>query len=558
MEIEREILETDILIVGAGPAGLALAYKLAQLVSNDDSVEMPEVLLMDKGAYIGAHSLSGAVMDPRGLTELIPDFIEKGAPVESPVISEAMYFLTEKKAFRFPYLPAALNNHGNYVVSLNKLSGWLAEQVEALGIDIYAGLAAYDLLVDNGRVTGVQTVDMGLDKDGTPKSNFEPGSIVQAKVTVLCEGVHGSLTRQAFEKIPDLVKNCQAQSYLTGVKEVWEVPTGRIKAGQVIHTLGWPQPSHEYGGSWLYAMSDTMVSVGYAVGLDSPDPANDPHMKFQRYKTHSLIKKILESGQMLHYGAKTIPDAGFYSVPRLYHDGLLLCGDSAGLLNPQKLKGIHTAIKSGILAAETLFEAVKKDDFSPAVLNGYETRFHQSWLKDELYKVRNFHAGFKGGLYAGLFHGAIQIFTGGRGLFDRRQHRSDHEYMLKIADYNNRFGQEPKKVEVKFDNKYLYDKLTDVYKSGTQHEEHQPPHLVISDYDICNNRCTEEYGNPCQHFCPAQVYEMVDDEKRPGKKKLQLTPSNCVHCKTCDIADPYQVIRWVTPQGGEGPNYTNC
>ncbi len=558
MEIEREILETDILVVGAGPAGLALAYKLAQLVSNDDSVEMPEVLLMDKGAYIGAHSLSGAVMDPRGLAELIPDFIEKGAPVESPVTSEAMYFLTEKRAFKFPYLPAALNNHGNYVVSLNKLSGWLAEQVEALGIDIYAGLAAYDLLVDNGRVTGVQTVDMGLDKDGTPKSNFEPGSIVQAKVTVLCEGVHGSLTRQAFEKIPDLVKNCQPQSYLTGVKEVWEVPTGRIKAGQVIHTLGWPQPRHEYGGSWLYGMSDTMVSVGYAVGLDSPDPTNDPHMKFQRYKTHPLIKKILEGGQMLHYGAKTIPDAGFYSIPKLYHDGLLLCGDSAGLLNPQKLKGIHTAIKSGILAAETLFEAVKKDDFSPAVLQGYETRFNQSWLKDELYKVRNFHAGFKGGLYAGLFHGAIQIFTGGRGLFDRRQHRRDHEYMLKIADYNRRFGHEPKKVEVKFDNKYLFDKLTDVYKSGTQHEEHQPPHLVISDYDICNNRCTEEYSNPCQHFCPAQVYEMVDDEKRPGKKKLQLTPSNCVHCKTCDIADPYQVIRWVTPQGGEGPNYTNC
>lgn len=558
MEIEREILETDILVVGAGPAGLALAYKLAQLVSNDDSVEMPEVLLMDKGAYIGAHSLSGAVMDPRGLAELIPDFIEKGAPVESPVTSEAMYFLTEKRAFKFPYLPAALNNHGNYVVSLNKLSGWLAERVEALGIDIYAGLAAYDLLVDNGRVTGVQTVDMGLDKDGTPKSNFEPGSIVQAKVTVLCEGVHGSLTRQAFEKIPDLVKNCQPQSYLTGVKEVWEVPTGRIKAGQVIHTLGWPQPRHEYGGSWLYGMSDTMVSVGYAVGLDSPDPTNDPHMKFQRYKTHPLIKKILEGGQMLHYGAKTIPDAGFYSIPKLYHDGLLLCGDSAGLLNPQKLKGIHTAIKSGILAAETLFEAVKKDDFSPAVLQGYETRFNQSWLKDELYKVRNFHAGFKGGLYAGLFHGAIQIFTGGRGLFDRRQHRRDHEYMLKIADYNRRFGHEPKKVEVKFDNKYLFDKLTDVYKSGTQHEEHQPPHLVISDYDICNNRCTEEYSNPCQHFCPAQVYEMVDDEKRPGKKKLQLTPSNCVHCKTCDIADPYQVIRWVTPQGGEGPNYTNC
>lgn len=558
MDIEREILETDILIVGAGPAGLALAYKLAQLVSEDDSVEMPEVFLMDKGSYIGAHSMSGAVMDPRGIAELIPDFVDKGAPLESPVTSEAMYYLTEKGALKFPFLPPALNNHGNYVVSLNKFTGWLAEQAEALGVDIYAGLAGYDLLVEDNKVTGVQTVDLGLDKEGNPRSNFEPGSLIKAKVTVLCEGVHGSLTRHAFEKIPDLVKDCQPQSYLTGVKEVWEVPAGRVKAGQVIHTLGWPQPKNEYGGSWMYGMSDTMVSIGYAVGLDSPNPANDPHQKFQLFKTHPAVKKILEGGQMLHYGAKTIPDAGYYSIPKLYHDGLLLCGDSAGMLNPQKLKGIHTSIKSGILAAETLFEAVKHGDFSTKILKGYEDRFNKSWVKDELYKVRNFHAGFKGGLFAGLFHAVMQILTGGRGLFDHREHKRDHEYMLKIAEYKNRFGSEPKKAELKLDNKYLYDKLTDVYKSGTQHEEHQPSHLVISDFDICNNRCTEEYGNPCQHFCPAQVYEMVDDTDRPGRVKLQLTPSNCVHCKTCDIADPYQVIRWVTPQGGEGPNYTNC
>ncbi len=557
MDIEREILETDILIVGAGPAGLALAYHLARLVQQAESVDMPEVLLMEKGSYVGAHSLSGAVMDPRGIAELIPDYKDKGAPLEATVSTDAMYYLSANGALKFPFTPPSINNHGNHVISLNKFTGWMAEQVESMGVDIYSGLAGYELQVDNGRITGVQTVDMGLDKEGHPKSNFEPGSIIRAKVTVLCEGVRGSLTRQAMEKIPELTADCLPQAYLTGVKEVWEVPEGRIRAGQVIHTIGFPQPSHEYGGAWIYGMSDTMVSIGLAVGLNSPDPTNDPHMKFQRYKTHPFVKKILEGGKMLHYGAKAIPDNGYYSVPRLYHDGLLLCGDSAGLLNPQKLKGIHLAIKSGMLAAETLFECAKSGDYSTTALKGYQTRYESSWIKTELRSSRNFHAGFKGGLLAGLFNGALQIATGGRGLFDRRSNKPDNEYMLKLADYRTRFGHEPQKVKIKFDNAYTFDKLTDVYKSGTMHEEEQPAHLQIADYDICNNRCTEEYGNPCQHFCPTQVYEMVDDAERPGKLKLQLTPSNCVHCKTCDIADPYQIIRWVTPQGGEGPNYTN-
>jgi len=558
MDVEREILETDILMIGAGPAGLALAYQLAKLVAADESVEMPEILVMEKGSYAGAHALSGAVMNPRGLAELIPDFKEKGAPLEAEVSEDAFYYLTESGSTKAPFMPPPLQNHGNYIVSLNKLSGWLAEQVEAAGIDVFAGLAGYELLMEGGRVVGVRTVDMGLDKEGNPKGNFEPGSLVKAKVTVLCEGVHGSITRQAFEQIPELTAECQPQSYLTGVKEIWEVPEGRIKAGAVIHTVGWPSPSHEYGGGWIYGMSDTMVSVGYAVGLDSPDPTCDPHMTFQRYKTHKLLRSLLEGGSMLHYGAKCIPDAGFHSMPRLYHDGLLLCGDSAGMLDPRKLKGIHYAIKSGMLAAETIFEAVKKDDFSTAMLRGYADRVAASWIVSDLRQSRNFHAGFKGGLFSGMFHAAAQIMTGGRGLFERRDHHRDHEYLLTLPAFRNRFGRTPQKATVKLDNEYTFDKLTDVYKSGTQHEEHQPSHLVIADYDICNNRCTEEYGNPCQHFCPAQVYEMVEDTEREGKVKLQLTPSNCVHCKTCDIRDPYQVIRWVTPQGGEGPNYTNC
>jgi len=558
VDIQREVIDTDILIVGAGPAGLAAALKLSQLFAADESATMPEIFIMDKGSYVGAHELSGAVMDPRGLAELIPDFKEKGAPLEAAVGDDAMYFLRENGATRFPIMPPPLQNHGNYVVSLNKLSAWLGEQVEAAGMDIFAGLAGFELLVENGRVAGVQTVDLGLGKDGEPKGNFEPGSLIKAKVTVLCEGVHGSLTRMAFEKIPDLLKNRLPQSYLTGVKEVWEVPTGRIKAGQVIHTAGWPSASHEYGGGWIYGMSETMVSVGYAVGLDNPDPTHDPHLKFQRYKSHQLLRSILEGGTMLHYGAKTIPVGGYYSIPKLYHDGLLLCGDSAGLLNARKLKGIHLAIKSGIMAAETIFDAVKSDDFSAAALKGYADRFEASWARQELWSARNFHAGFEGGLWPGMIHAGVQLVTGGRGLFDRRPHHADHEYMMKKADFERKFGRPAQKLPLKFDNQYLFDKLTDVYKSGTQHEEHQPPHLVIADYDICNNRCTEEYGNPCQHFCPASVYNMVEDEARPGKLKLELTPSNCVHCKTCDIADPYQVIRWVTPQGGEGPNYTNC
>jgi len=557
MDIEREILETDILIVGAGPAGLALAYRLAHLVKENPDLEMPEVLLAEKGSYVGAHSLSGAVMDPRGIVELIPDFVDKGAPLEAAVSGDAMYYLRAGGAIKFPFMPPSLNNHGNYVVSLNKFVAWMGEQVEAAGIDIYAGLAGYDLMVEEGNVTGIQTVDMGLDKEGHQKSNFEPGTIVKAGVTVLCEGVHGSLTRCALETFPELVGNSLPQAYLTGVKEVWEVPEGRFKPGQVIHTIGYPQPSHEYGGGWIYGMGGNLVSVGYAVGLNSPNPTNDPHLKFQLYKGHPVVRRILEGGKMLHYGAKTIPDNGYYSLPRPYHNGLLLCGDSAGLLDPRRLKGIHLAIKSGILAAETLVDAIKKGDFTGDTLASYQQRLEDSWVKKELYGSRNFHAGFHGGLWPGMFHAAVQMVTGGRGLFDRRPKKRDHEYMLTIANYENRFGMKPQKPEIKFDNEYLYDKLTDVYKSGTAHEEEQPSHLQISDFDICNNRCTEEYGNPCQHFCPAQVYEMVDDPDRPGKRKLQLTPSNCVHCKTCDIADPYQVIRWVTPQGGEGPNYVN-
>ncbi len=558
MDIQRETLDVDILVVGAGPAGLAFGLHLAELVKKSGGVvAMPEVVIIEKGSYPGAHSLSGAVLDPRALKKLIPDYLDRDMPYEKKAGRDSLYYLTENSRVKFPFMPKPFNNDGNYIISLNKFTGWLAEMVEAAEINIFPGTGGIELLIEDNRVVGVRTVDMGLDKDGNPKDNFEPGSILKAKVTVLTEGVRGSLTREACTKL-NLDEGKMPQQYLTGVKEIWEIRPGRLQDGEIMHTFGWPLPSEDYGGGFVYDMGGNMAAVGYAVGLNSSNPTNDPHFRFQQFKTHALVKKIFEGGKMLHYGAKTIPEGGYYSMPRLYHDGLLLAGDSAGFLNAQRLKGVHLAMESGMMAAETVFEALKKDDFSAATLKTMQDIFEQSEAAQELYQVRNFHAGFEDGLYAGMIQAGLQMITKGRGLVDRRVVEPDYEHMKKLNEYITDRGVNAVKHDMKFDNEYLFDKLTDVYHSGTKHEEEQPSHLVIADFDICNNQCTEEYGNPCQYFCPAQVYEMVEDEQNPGKKKLQLTPSNCIHCKTCDIADPYQIITWVVPEGGGGPNFTNC
>lgn len=556
-EIEREEIEVDVLIVGAGPAGLACGYQLAKKF-KDTGAEPPEIVIIEKAEEVGRHSLSGAVMDPRGIAELMPDYLEQGMPFEAKTSKDSMHYLSQSGSFKVPIMPPGLSVHGMYVVSLNKLTAWLAEKVEELGVNIFTGTGGYELLVENGKVVGVQTVDMGRGQDGKPRDNFEPGSILKAKVTVLSEGVRGSLTKQAYSKL-GIGEGKLPHSYLTGVKEIWEVPEGRISAGEVIHTFGYPQPNDEFGGGFIYGMSDTSVSIGFASALNAANPTTDPHMKFQLYKTHPFVKKILDGGKMVRYGAKTIAEGGYYAMPKFYHDGLLVIGESAGLLNAQRLKGIHLGIKSGMMAADTIHECLSADGASDGVLSesalsAYKKRFDTSWAHDEMYRVRNFHAGFEDGLWMGMIHTAFQTITGGRGLFDRRVTKADHEHVLTLEEYRKKYGSEPVKESVKFDNSYTYDKLTDVFNSGTMHEEHQPSHLVVADYDICNTKCTVEYGNPCQHFCPANVYNMVDDEARPGKKKLQLTPSNCVHCKTCDIADPYQIITWVVPEGG-GPNY---
>lgn len=553
MDVERDVLEVDILIVGAGPAGLACAYHLIKK-AEQAGVEPPAVLVIDKGSHPGAHSLSGAVMDPRGIRQLIPDFVAQGMPYESEAGPDSMWYMSEKSHFRLPVIPPGMGNHGNYILSLNKFTGWLAEKTEAAGVEIYPGTGAFELLVENGRTVGVQTVDMGHDKKGEPKGSFEPGTIIKANVTVLAEGVHGSLIKQARSKL-SIFENSLAQSYLTGVKEIWEVPEDRLATGEIIHTFGAPLPSYLYGGGFIYKMSGKMLSIGFAVGLNSPDPTNDPHRWFQRFKTHPSVRKILDGGEMLHYGAKTIPEGGYYAMPRLYDHNLLVIGDSAGFLNSLRLKGIHLAIESGIMAAETILDAARKGDYNAETLAAMQTRFENSPAKAELYKIRNYHQGFEGGLISGMINYGFQFITGGRGLSDRRVVEPDHAHMRKFDDFFA--GGKKPPHPMKYDGKLTFDKLTDVYKSSTKHEEDQPSHLVVADFDICNNRCTGEYGNPCQYFCPAQVYEMVENEDGPGTH-LQLTPSNCVHCKTCDIADPYQIITWVVPEDGGGPNYENC
>ncbi|MBI4465586.1 MAG: electron transfer flavoprotein-ubiquinone oxidoreductase [Acidobacteria bacterium] len=562
---QRESLEMDVLIVGAGPAGLATALHLAQLIEQHNAeidsgarqgqkLSTEEIYLLEKGREVGAHLLSGAVLDPRGLRELVPDFDRPDSPnrprLPTPVLHDAVYFLTERGQWKLPITPPFLRNHGNYVVSLNRLGKWLGQQVEATGVSVFTGFAGKELLYEDGRVVGVRTDDKGLSREGEPKSNFEPGYDLRAKVTVLAEGPRGSLTKELVAR-NGLDQGRNPQTYAVGVKELWEVQPGRIEPGTVFHTLGWPLTFDQYGGGWIYAMPEGMLSIGLVAGLDYSDPTFDPHEAFQKFKTHPFLRRILEGGKMLKYGAKTIPEGGWFCIPKLVTDGALLIGDSAGFLNSQRLKGIHLAMKSGMLAAETVLEALRKNDFSEAQLSDYTHRIEASWVREELWKVRNFHQAFENGILRGTFHAGLQMVTGGRGLYARYPSHPGHERLRKRSN-GSRPAEQPR---LAFDGKLTFDKLTDVYNSATKHEEDQPCHLLIENTDICNERCTVEYGNPCQHFCPAAVYEMV--EGKDGRRRIHLNPSNCVHCKTCDIMDPYQIITWVPPEGGGGPNYEN-
>jgi len=550
--VEREQLEADVLIIGAGPGGLACALHLANLIekhtaaSKTPALSPENIYVLEKARELGAHQLSGAIMDPRGIAELVPDFL-KSAPLDTSVTGDAAYYFTESAAHKLPITPPPLANHGNYIVSLSKMVKWLGGLVEKKGVNVFTQFAGRELLYDKNGIAGVLTEDKGVDKFGKPKDNFTPGYELRAKVTVLAEGPRGSLTTELVNRLK--LDGLNPQVYGIGIKELWDVRPGRIDTGYVAHTLGWPLSSDLYGGGWIYGMQNNRVSLGMVVALEYHDPLFDPHAAFQKFKTHPYVKKILEGGKLVRYGAKTVPYGGWYSMPKSFIDGGLIIGDSASLLNSQRLKGIHTAIKSGMLAAETIYEALCSGDTSAAKLAAYQQKLDESWVKKELWAVRNFHQAFHGGLYSGLVQAGLQFVSGGRGLVDpmhseagyKEYHKLNRDRVL--VDQSTRF---------KGDGKITFDRLTDVYHSGTRHEEDQPCHLIVLDPSICTDRCVGEYGNPCQYFCPAAVYEMATEKDQP---KLKINFSNCVHCKTCDIADPYQIINWVPPEGGGGPNY---
>jgi electron-transferring-flavoprotein dehydrogenase len=549
----RETLEVDVLIVGGGPAGMSAALRLAQL-QREKGGEPLSIAVLEKARDVGAHMLSGAVLDPSSLRLLVPDFLEKGAPLAAEIHEDHVYFLTRTGKLEFPITPPPLRNHGNYIISLSRFVKWLGGLVESEGVDIFTGFPAVELLYDGDRVAGVRTGDRGVGKHGEQKSTFEPGVDIRAKVTILTDGARGNLTKAAVRRLA-LDAGRSPQLYAIGIKELWEIPADRMKPGTVIHTMGYPLKMAEFGGAFIYAMPDGVVSVGFISGLDYRDPMFDPHITFQHLKRHPFVAALLEGGQMIRYGAKALPEGGWHTIPRVYADGLLIAGDAGGFLNSLRLKGIHLAMRTGMLAAESAFDAVRAGDVSSARLESYSVAIDRSDVRRELYPVRNVHQSFSYGLMAGVAYSGLSLVTGGWWYRDPMPAHAGYERVAKIDEYypDGRPDPDAPIRPARIDRQLTFDKLTNVHYSGTRHAEDQPSHLIVHDTEVCRTRCRTEYGNPCTRFCPANVYEMVD--AGDGTKKLQINASNCVHCKTCDIMDPYQVIDWVPPEGGGGPQY---
>jgi len=543
--MERESMEFDVLIVGGGPAGLAAAIRIKQQAAaqNQDI----SVCLIEKGAEIGAHILSGAVMDPRALDELLPEWKAQGAPVETAVTQDRMLFLSPTGSTQVPnwMLPACLHNEGNYIISLGQLCRWLAEQAEGLGVEIYPGFAGAQVLYDEaGKVKGVITGDMGVLKSGEPGPAFQPGMELHAKYTLFAEGCRGHLARQLEAKF-DLRRDADPQVFGIGIKELWEVPADKHQKGLVLHTAGWPLDAATYGGSFMYHYGENLVAVGYVVGLSYANPYLSPFEEFQRYKTHPDIRKHLEGGKRVAYGARAITAGGLQSLPKLTFPGGVLIGDDAGFLNAARIKGSHTAIKSGMLAGEAAFEAVVAGRAQDELV-AYPEAFKKSWMYEELHRARNFKPLMAKGLWLGtLLFGIDQKVFGGKAPWTLRNAEADHTKLKKARDCTPIDYPKP-------DNVLTFDRLSSVYLSGTNHEEDEPCHLTLRDPSKAITLNLAEYDSPEQRYCPAAVYEIVREESGP---RLQINAQNCVHCKTCDIKDPSQNIVWVTPQGGEGPLY---
>ena len=544
---EREKMDMDIVIVGAGPAGLSAAIQLKKLsIKQDCEIS---VCVVEKGSEVGAHILSGAVLESRALDELIPDWENREAPLNTPVTSEKILFLSETKEQKIPsiFLPPAMHNKGNYIISLGNFCRWLANQAEELGVEIYPGFAASEVLYNNdGAVIGIATGDMGVQADGSEGPNFERGMELHAKYTFFSEGCRGHLGKQLKNKF-NLEDNVQIQTYGIGIKELWEINPAKHHPGFVLHTAGWPLDNDTYGGSFSYHLENNQLAIGFVVGLDYQNPYLSPYEEFQKFKTHPSIKPMLEGGKRVAYGARALNEGGHQCLPKLHFPGGLLIGCDAGTLNMPKIKGTHTAMKSGMLAAETAFNAIQNNR-SNDDLSDFNSKFRGSWAGKELYAARNVRPSFKWGLIAGtIYTGFDQIFMRGKAPWTLKHHDPDHLQLKKAADCTPIDYPKP-------DGKITFDKLTNVSFSATNHEENQPCHLQLKDKSIPTSVNLAQYDGPEARFCPAGVYEYVEDQEGP---RLQINAQNCVHCKTCDIKDPSQNIEWVTPEGGGGPNYPN-
>ena len=551
--IERESMEFDVVVVGAGPSGLAAAVRLRQLAAGRG--RDVSVCVVEKGSEVGAHILSGAVLEPRALEELLPDWRERGAPLHTPVSEERFVFLTERGGVSWPagLLPPVMKNHGNYVVSLGNLCRWLAAQAEALGAEVFPGFAAARVLYgDDGAVAGVVTGDMGVGRDGEPTGNFMPGMELRAKYTFFAEGCRGHLGRELMERFR-LREGAEPQTYGIGIKELWEVEPERHRPGLVLHTAGWPLAAGTYGGSFLYHLEDRQVAVGFVVGLDYENPWLSPFDEMQRFKTHPKIRGFFEGGRRIAYGARALNEGGFQCLPKLAFPGGVLVGCEAGTLNTPKIKGTHTAMKSGMVAAEAVFDAIADGREGGDEVAAYPEAFRASWAWEELRAARNVRPGFRWGLWGGtLYAGIDQILFRGRAPWTLRHGHADHERLRKAADANPIEYPRP-------DGVLTFDKPSSVFLSGANHEENQPVHLTLRDDATPVGVNLADYAGPEERFCPAGVYEFVEDGGGggDGKRRLRINAQNCVHCKTCDIKDPTQNIVWVAPEGGGGPNYPN-
>ncbi|MEQ8652183.1 MAG: electron transfer flavoprotein-ubiquinone oxidoreductase [Kiloniellales bacterium] len=547
--MEREFMEYDLVIVGAGPAGLGAAIRAKQ-VAEEKGQEV-SVCVLEKGSEVGAHILSGAVLEPRALDELIPDWKEKGAPVTVPVKEERFLLLSETAGRSIPLwmLPPQTQNHGNYIISLGNLCRWLGEQAEAMGVEIYPGFAAAEILFDeSGRVTGVATGDMGIGKDGEQKAEYTQGMELRATYTLFAEGCRGSLSKQLEAKF-NLRDGVDPQTYGIGIKELWELDPAKHQEGLVMHTAGWPMDNNTWGGSFIYHLENNQAYVGYVIGLDYQNPHLSTFDEFQRFKMHPKIREILEGGKRLAYGARALNEGGLQSVPKLAFPGGALIGCAAGFLNVPKIKGSHTAMKTGMLAAEAVVAALAEGDNRPAELSAYPAAYRSSWVYEELYRARNLRpAAARFGMKLGMAIGGFDMkVLGGKAPWTFHHRHADHE-CLKPAD------QMPKIAYPKPDGVVSFDKLSSVFLSNTNHEEDQPVHLTLKDPSVPIEVNLKRYDEPAQRYCPAGVYEIVEEDSGP---RLQINAQNCVHCKTCDIKDPTQNIVWVTPEGGGGPNYPN-